>query len=203
MIGDTYATLPELKDYLRLAGSAEDGLLTQALESSSQEIERHCGRQFNKDTSASARVYVPSTERLVNVDDFHTTDDLVIKVDGSGDGTFENTVAAFELFPLNGVVDGQPGWPFYRIHPVRGDRFYCQHPYSRKATVQVTAQWGWASVPAPVTQACLILAAEAFELAKAPLGVAGMDAFGQIRVRENRMAASKLARYKRYGVHVG
>lgn len=203
-VGDPYATLGELKGYLKLTGSATyDDLLTQALESASDEIERHCNRQFNKDTAPSARVYVPDTYHLVQVDDFHTTTDLVVEVDGSGDGVFEQAITDYELFPLNGVVEGQPGWPFYRIRPLNGALFYCSFPYSRKATVRVTAQWGWAAVPPPVKQACLILAAENFQLKDAPFGVVGTDTFGEVRIRENRMVAAKLARYKRHGVLVG
>jgi hypothetical protein len=48
------------------------------------------------------------------------------------------------------------------------------------------------------------MAAETFQLKDAPLGVAGMDAFGSaLRVRDNAMAASKLAPYVRDRFLVG
>lgn len=204
-LNDPYATLAELKGYLQIPAAkvSLDAALTSALESASEEIERHCNRQFNKETVATARIYEPETLTTACVDDFHTTTDLVVEIDGSGDGTFETAITSYELTPLNGIVDGQPGWPFYKVRILDGARFPYPHPSTRRATVRVTAQWGWAAVPAPVRQACLIMAAETFQLKDAPFGVAGMDSFGTIRVRENRMASSKLARYCRSRVQVG
>lgn len=208
-IGDPYVTLAELKDYLfgseHVANTGNDMALTSALESATSEIERHCNRQFNAASSATARVYAPDTAHLVHVDDFHTTTDLVVEVDSSGDGSFSTVVPAssYELYPYNGVVDGQPGWPYQRIRLVGGTRFPSLWN-RRTGTVRVTAQWGWTTVPAPVQQACLIMAAETFKMRDAPFGVAGMDQFGALfRVRDNRIAAAKLARFVKNRIMVG
>jgi hypothetical protein len=69
--------------------------------------------------------------------------------------------------------------------------------------LQVTARWGWTAVPAAVKQACLILASETFRLKGAPFGVANMDQFGPIRVRDNPMAQKKLMPYALDPVMVG
>lgn len=206
-IGDTYVDLAELKSYLQIDASKTslDDALTSALESASSEIERHCNRQFNKATAATPRVYAPTALRAVEVDDFWTTTDLVVEMDTGGDGSFSTVVPStdYELYPYSGVVDGQPGWPYYKLRLVGGTRFPTLYN-GRRGTVRVTAQWGWDTVPAPVQQACLIIAAETFQLKDAPFGVAGMDQFGSVfRVRDNRMAAAKLARYVRNRVMVG
>ena len=206
-LGDTYATLDELKAYLSLTGqTAVDDQVNDALQSASREIERHCKRQFNKTTVASARTYAPDNYGLVRTDDFHTVTDLVVETDETGDGTFERTwtSADYELYPLNGVVEGQPGWPFWKVRK-SGSLWFpvCAFTGHKRATVRVTAQWGWLEVPAPVKQACLILAAMAFKLKGAPLGVAGMGDFGVVRVRNNRMAEDKLNDYCRDKVLVG
>jgi hypothetical protein len=62
--------------------------------------------------------------------------------------------------------------------------------------VQVTAQWGWAAVPDSVKQATKILAAEIFRLKDAPLGVAGFNDFGPVRVREVPQVSMLLKRYR-------
>ena len=200
MIGDLYATLVEFKSYLGdISDTQDDEELTSALESVTREIEDHTNRQFNDAGSVTTRVYRPKNSRRVKVDDFHTITGLVVETD-DGDGTFDTTWAAadYELEPLNGVVDGKPGWPYEQIIAV-GSRTF---PGARRATVRVTAQWGWATVPTPVKQACLILAAETFKLKDAPFGVAGFGEFGAVRVRNNPVAAKKLAPYIRNRVAV-
>jgi hypothetical protein len=204
-LGDNYATLDELKAYMSLTGQASmDDQMTDALTTASREIERHCNRQFNNTGTASARVYAPTLPRVVRCDDFYTTTGLILESDDSGDGTFPTvwTSAQYELEPVNGIVDGQLGWPYNKFRALSG--LWFPRPWTmRRNVVRVTAKWGWAEVPAPVKQACLLLAAENFQLKDAPLGVAGMGEFGVVRVRNNRMAADKLNRYCRESALVG
>lgn len=205
-LGDLYATLDEMKTYLSLTGqSAADDQLTDALNSASREIERHCDRQFNRTETATARVFKPSTSSACWVDDFYSASGLVLKTDADLDGVFETTwvAADYELNPLNGIVGGQVGWAYSKIRAVGTTNRFPLWCGPRTATVELTALWGWESVPAPVKQACLILAAMAFQLKDAPLGVAGMGEFGVIRVRNSRMAEDKLNDYCRNRVKVG
>ncbi|WP_157251115.1 head-tail connector protein [Nonomuraea typhae] len=201
-LGDPYATLAQLKSYLQVSDAVDDGELTGALTSSSREIEKHCNRQFNKATSATARIYYPDSACLAYVDDFWTTSGLVVKTDDGDDGTFETTWATtdFQLEPLNAVVDGESGWAYWRIRAIYSR---CFPITSRRAPLQVTAQWGWAAVPAPVQQACLILSAEVFKLRSAPFGVAGFGEYGAIRVRENPKVCALLKPYERNRILVG
>ncbi len=192
-LGDPYVTLDQLKAYLRLTDSVDDVELASALASASAEIEKYCGRQFNKATSASARVYQCTGSTLARVDDFHTTTGLVIAT-GPGDATYATTWATsdYQLEPLNGIVDGETGWPYSRIN-ARTQAF----PVAATATLQVTAQWGWNAVPAMVKQACLVLASETFKLKDAPFGVAGIGEYGPIRVKNSPIACRLLAPYRR------
>jgi hypothetical protein len=191
-LGDTYAVLADLKAYLGMQEDTRfDTSLTQALESVSDEIEQHCNRQFNKVTSATAREFRVMYTPFVIVDDFHTVTGLVIEADNL-DGVFTALTATdYELQPLNGVVDGQPGWPYNKIviRPTAVNRV------TRGGRLRVTAQWGWTAVPAPVKQACLIMAAATFQIKDAPFGVAGSDQWGSIRVKDNLMAQNKLSRF--------
>lgn len=201
-LGDSYATLEELKAYIpnnEMASSGDDDLLSDALASVSSEIESYCGRQFNKTDTATVRDYGPDevfalregsiVTRWARVDDFHDTAGLVVE---SGGTTW--SASDYVLHPRNGVVNGQPGWPYCEVYAAGSASF--------STGLSVTAKWGWTAVPAPVKQACLILAAETAHLRNAPLGVAGMDQFGVVRVRDNRMAAAKLARYCRDPIRV-
>lgn len=201
-IGDPYATLGQLKSYLQITDDTDDLELSDALSAASAGITKFCKRQFNVEASATARTYRPTRSGLAMVDDFHTITGLVIKTDDSESGVFGTTWSAtdYQLEPLDGIRDGEPGWPFWKIKTVPWSGLYFR-PCPR-ATLQVTAQWGWAAVPDPVHQACLILAAETFKLKDAPFGVAGFGDFGPVRVRDNPMAKAKLIPYRRNAVLV-
>lgn len=204
-LGDPYAVIEDVKEYIKIPNDNGqfDSLLDHASASATREINRQCNRQFNKATEASVRVFEPTARTWSYVDDFHTTAGLVVKTDADGDGVFETTIPAsdYELRPLNGIVDGDTGWPYNKI-VLLADRFpACTR---RAGVLQVTAQWGWEAVPEPVRSAFLIMVAETFQLKDAPFGVAGSDQFGNVfRVRDNRMAAAKLSRYTHNKLMVG
>ncbi len=195
-LGDTYVTLLELKDRLGDIGNEDDDVLQGALNAASRGIEKFTGRQFNDAGTATARVYRPDTHNRVQVDDFHTTTGLIVATDEGDTGVFGSTWTAgqYELTPLNGIVDGETGWPYSKIRAV-SDRYF---PCGRRATVQVTARWGWATAPAAVKEACLISAVEIFKLKDAPFGVGGYTDFGIMRVRDNPFVARMLAPYQRH-----
>lgn len=200
-----YATVDELK--LRIGASAtdKDAQIGEALATASREIDKWTRRQFHKTTTASSRVFRPDPDDYgvyITVDDFHTTTDLVIAVDYGDDGTFETTWSAsdYELRPLNGIVDGETGWPYCEIAAVGARRF---PTCSRRAAVQVTAQWGWSAVPPGVKEAALIVAADLFKLGDAPFGVAGYGDYGPVRIRENPVATRLLMPYRRDPILVG
>ena len=207
-LGDTYVSLPEFKEYLVGQANAnlsgQDGGLNDALMSASREIESYCSRQFNRVETATAREFEPDSYCHTYVDDFYTTAGLVVKLDSSGDGTFSQTLTSsqYELTPANGVVGGMPGWPFYKLQLLSGLRFPASYG-GRARTLQVTAKWGWADVPQPVRAACKIMAAETWKLKDAPFGVLGLDEFGVVRVRQNKLAVSKLAPYSKTRLLIG
>jgi hypothetical protein len=200
-LGDSYTTLEQLKSYLQIGDAVDDGEIEDALASASREIEKHCNRQFNAASTATARVYYPDTACLVKVDDFQTLAGLVVQVDTTGNGTFDTTwdAADYQPEPLNGIVDGQIGWPYNKLRAVANRVF---PTCARRAPIEVTAQWGWAAVPDPVRQACQILAAETFKLRSAPFGVAGFGEYGVVRIRENPKVCALLKPYERYPVMV-
>jgi hypothetical protein len=177
--------------------SRYDTELTDAALSISSEINGHCNRQFQKQTGATARIFVADSAGFVKVDDFWTTTNLVVE-SGTGYGTVWSA-SDYDLHPLNGVVDGVPGWPYYKIKVSDSGSLR----FVRGQKIRVTAQWGWAAVPAPVTQAAKIMAAATFQIKDAPFGVAGSDQWGSIRVKDNLMAQRKLSRFVTDPILVG
>jgi hypothetical protein len=192
---NTYASLADLKSYLGLTDLTSDIQLLDCLITSARSIEHICGRKFFAEQTASARVFAPAGTDVVRVDDFWTTTGLVVAIDSSDTGTYATTIAAanYELEPFNNNVDGETGWPYYQIRSL-----LCEFlPWNRRrASVQVTAKWGWSAVPGPVRQANIYLAEETLKMKDSPFGVAGFDQFGPVRVRENPKVLAMLAPYR-------
>jgi len=201
-LGDSYATVADLRSRLNITDTTDDTRLTAALSAASRGIERTCQRQFNTASTATARVYRPDSRYEAKVDDFSTTTGLIIKTDEGDDGTYDTTwdTSDYELFPLNGIQDGEVGWPYWRIRSVESRWF---NTWNRRAFLQVTAKWGWAAVPAVIAESTLIVAAEMFKLKDAPFGVAGFGDYGAVRVRENPVVGAMIKPYIREPVLVG
>ena len=135
------------------------------------------------------------------MDDFHTTTGLELTTDLDGDGVYETVWDpddAYILEPLDGIRDGVPGWPYWKIKAVDFNQFY----NSRRPNVQLTARWGWAEVPTSIKEATLALAEEVFKLKDSPYGIAGFGEFGFVRVRENPKIVSMLKDYRRRAIRV-
>lgn len=197
-IGGPYATVADMHSWLKVPDSKtdRDAEWTARLASSSMDINRWCNRQFGRDEVASTRTYRPDRYG-VDVDDFWTTQDLVITPYlGTTAGTAWN-LAYLQLEPLNGIVDQVPGWPYRRIrsmysrvpHPLMTQLFYAA------STVQVTARWGWAEVPVNVTTACLILAAADNKVTETPTNASGYSDYG-VRIRSSRIQSNPVAQEK-------
>jgi hypothetical protein len=193
-LGDPYVTTDELGVYLGADLADIGGLLSAACSAASEWVNQHCQRQFNNTVTATARAFKSRDCGTVEVDDFHTTTDLVIKTDTTDDGTYDTTwtTADYVLEPFDGIEAGMTGFPYRTIRAVESLQFPAR---TYRPRVQVTAQWGWAAVPASVTDATRIVAAFLYNLKDSPLGVASFTDAGLIRVRDIPQAAMLLKDY--------
>jgi len=207
--GDPYATLALLKTRLNINDTNDDVALTAALATASLDIEGWCGRQFNDYGTESARIYYPDDLVTITTEDFQSSAGFALAFDFSNSGTYSTVITSgnYQLEPLNGIVDGTGGWPFYRIHIIQTwtPIWWTSIGYPR-TSVQVTARWGWAAVPAPIQLACLMLAEENFKSKDAPFGVAGIAGIGlgggAVRVYDNPKIEALLSRYLRHPIQV-
>jgi hypothetical protein len=203
-LGDPYATLAQLKDRLGISVSdtVDDLTLNDALDGASRGIEAECHRQFNDAGTESARVFYPISSRIVRVDDFQSSAGLLLATDPGYDGVFEQawTASGFELRPLNGVVNGQTGWPYNKIMATPSTGLY--FPCTGRASVKLTARWGWSAVPKPIKIATLILAEDLSKLKDLPFGSGGYGEWGRIKARENPNVLLRIAPYMRSPLQV-
>lgn len=167
-ITNGYATLAELKAALRINDYIDDAALERAVEGASRRIDGVCDRRFYLDTTATARLFYASAPWRCDVDDIGSTTGLVVKTNTDGSGTYGTTWAAtdYELAPLNSLTKGEP---VTTIHGVA--QMFPTH--TSPAPVQVTAKWGWPSVPHAIREATILLAGRMFKRTDSLLGVAG------------------------------
>lgn len=197
---NAYADLADLKAELNIGGAdtSYDLKLELALNSASRQIDGYCGRFFYQDSALSVRTYYADDGEVCHVDDISTATGLIVKTDDNDDGTFENTLTLttnFILLPTNAAVR-YPVEPYTALRLVDSGITAFPMSYSGRPGVQVTAKFGWPTVPDDVAKACLI---QATQLAKASDAVFGGLSFeaGILRVRDtlNPMAAALVERY--------
>lgn len=144
-LGDPYASPEELEFRL---GFSDDGTFDRLLNAASRAVELFTRRQFNRDDDeypSTRRFRALDPERLP-VDDFYSLDGLEVEVDG----VFWDTTLNVDVRSPDGVVGGQIGWPYSDLFAVNRS-----WPILRRPTIAVTAHWGWAEIPAGITEATL------------------------------------------------
>lgn len=169
-IANGYCTLAEVKAALRLTDNVDDALIEGAIESAARRIDGVTGRWFYKTASTAISMY-PVDSYNVSVQDMANTS-IVVKTDDDGDGVFETTWTQgtdYQLEPLNASLNARP---YNRIVAIGGKTFPLQYNPD-PALVQVTAQWGWETVPHDIRQAAVLLSIRGFARYNAALGVVG------------------------------
>jgi hypothetical protein len=183
-ITNGYATRNQVKAALRIgtADTLDDDLIDNCVGAASRLIDGYCNRKFWQSGTAS-RVYQAEDSFYCSIDDIAGTA-ITLKTSSQADGTFDITWSPsdYQLEPLNGNLDGLE-WSYDKIRAV-GDYLFptVNANYGEQALVQVTAVFGWPSVPEPITQATIIQASRIFKRYDSPLGVAGFGDLGAIRV---------------------
>jgi len=184
-ITNGYATRNQVKAALRIgtADTVDDDLIDNCAGAASRLIDGYCNRKFWAVGSATSRVYQADNEFYCNIDDISGTA-ITLKTSSFPGNGFDVTwtVTDYQLEPLNANLDGLT-WSYDKIRAV-GDYLFptVNANYGEQALVQVTANFGWPSVPEPVTQATIIQASRLFKRYDSPLGVAGFGDMGAIRV---------------------
>lgn len=185
----SFATLDQLKDYLRIPSddTEDDAVLSLALGAAETAIKRSTGRSFESPTGAeraftAKKIADPTPYATgpltlyrysVEIDDtFTAAASVSVSYDPLGQGDFTADVAAgsFRMMPFNAPSLGKP---------------YTSILFNRSITlpldagsVGVTADWGWSAVPDTIVTATLLQAARYSKRRDAPFGVAGSPEVG-------------------------
>lgn len=181
-----YASLAQLREHYADTTNLTAALLERAINAASRAIDRYCGRRFWLDAAVTTRVYRPQDPYEVEIDDIGTSTGVIIKTDTTGDATWATTwdAADYQLEPLNSEVvaagDTVTPYAWWRIAAIDDKTFPVVT--SRRTTLQITAKFGWSSVPVDVEEACILQAASLFKRKEAVFGVAGFGEFGAVRI---------------------
>jgi hypothetical protein len=185
-ITNGYATLAEIKAYMSISDTTDDTLLENLVESASRSIDRIANRRFYLDATASARLYRAYSNIFVFVDDIGTTSSLVVKTDEDGNGTYSKTLTLNTDYILDPLTSQSLNRPFTQLTMVSNTESWPIFPgltsNGLRPGVQVTARWGWPSVPDDLNMACLILTADLYKRKDAPGGILGLGDLGVVRM---------------------
>jgi hypothetical protein len=173
-----YATLAQVKAALRITDSVDDTLLEMARVSASDLIDGYTGRTFTTSGTVT-RVFAPADDYVLQTDDLAGTAVTITSSTGA-DGVFDVTwkTTDYQLEPLNGVSNGQ-AVPFTRIRAIQD---YLWPTAGGEATVRVRGVYGFPSIPLVITQATVLQSSRIFTRLQSPLGVAGFNELGVVRV---------------------
>ncbi len=178
-----YVDLALVKKALRIetSDSIDDDILELSIEAASREIDGYCERVFYQTTET--RIFVPQDSFTTRIDDLVSL--TTLKTSSTGD-TFDVTWSAtdYQLEPNNGIAGGlvTPSTRIRAIGEYVFPTWIAQNVNHYEATVQVAGTWGWSAIPTAVEQAALLLTLRQYRRYESPLGVAGFDAMGVVRV---------------------
>jgi hypothetical protein len=181
-----YATLTQIKNYMSISDNTDNDLLEDLIESASRSIDRMANRRFYLDATASARLYRAYSDIFVYVDDIGTTSSLAVALDINGNGTYTKTLTLNQDYILDPLTASSLGRPFTQLTMVSNTETWPIFPgltqNGLRPGVQVTARWGWPSVPDDINMACLILTADLYKRKDAPGGILGLGDLGVVRM---------------------
>jgi hypothetical protein len=179
-----YATLPEFEAWVGLNDQIDTTVIDDIRITVTRWIDDYTGTHFWQDGTVGvpvARTFAPCNCgcRVLDIDDLVSI--TTLKTDDAGDGTYETTWSAgdYQLQPVN-----RPhGEPFNKVEAVGTLTFPMRTvPGSRANRIEITGVWGWAAVPAPVKQACLIQGSRVLKRRYSPEGVSSFGDLGLVRV---------------------
>ena len=180
-------------------GTALVTKIDDAIDAATTAIDNDTSRSFEL-ISAATKVFGEQGSML-RIPDLTAIDSL--KLDDNDDGVFEVEVAStgYELDTPHTEVDatGDALWPFETLRLL--DRNFPTGG-RRRRRIEIVGDWGWAAVPAPINQACSLLAAR---LAQRPesavFGVVTHGELGSTNIQWNDPDYLRLIKpYRHWGI---
>lgn len=180
-ITNGYCTLADVKAALRITDTIDDALIENSINAASRMIDQYCNRYFYSSPAGEVRYFQANDGFTCWIDDVQSVTDLKTS---STDPLIFDTIwqtGDYQLQPNNSKANGAYS-PYTMIQATDN---YLFPVWADIALVQVTGQFGWASIPDPIKFATIIQASRLFKRLESPLGVAGVSDMGIMRVGSN------------------
>lgn len=184
-----YATLADARAFARIVDvtdTADDTQMSLAITAASRAIDEATHRQFGLATGVAARYYTPrynprNGRWVVDIDDVMTSAGMIVKGDLDWDGVAETVITDYRLRPFNAAQDGM-AWEsiLFGITVVGFTALASSNVSSRslEGSLELTATFGWTTVPVTVKNACLLQALRFYKRRDSPYGIAGSPEMG-------------------------
>jgi hypothetical protein len=181
-------TVEQVKAYCRNEiPTDDDEWIEAAADAAEATLDHACQRRFQVASGTSARVFVPSDSEVVRIHDAVS----ITSVSNNGSTV---SLADYQLEPLNGLSQEGEARPYEQIRLTSGLWYIDQH----RATITVTASWGWTAIPARIEQAALIIAKEIIvNRDEVKLGLIGFSDVGGVTARTNPIVRATIEQYRR------
>lgn len=191
---ERYLSLETFQAWGHSETSYDTDLIIAAIDAATDWLDMACGRRFAVAGAGSARTYVPTfgSGRLM-IDDCTT----VTALTENGTALAENT--DYVLRPLNNLAASGETVPYDVA--LRLDKPW--YTNGHRATISVTATWGWAAIPTMIVEACKILTKEFLEQRDVRHGLVGFSEAGGIRATDNLKVRQAVERYSKLGYRAG
>lgn len=190
-------SVAEFVAYFRSEIQGDETFFQACLDAADEGVQDLCQRKFVVAAAASARSYVPKPcHDVLRIHDCTSVTTVVengVTLTAGVDFQAE-TAEGPQTTSWSGVV-----MPYEQLRKFSGTWYTDQH----KATVVATAAWGWAAIPESIKMACRVGAKDLADARDVKLGIAAVNDFGPLRVRENpavQLRAEKFMRTEAFGI---
>lgn len=165
--------------------------LIVSINAAARQIDSYCGRSehgFWIDTAVQTRTFMADDPWCCDIPmGIASTTGLIVKVDTNGDGTYPTTLTLNTDFLLAPFDADKRGWPWTEIRIIRSSSNYFTPSAYGRPNVQVTAKFGFPSVPDKVLKANIVQAVRLFQTSGAPFGSAGVGLDGAVLTMRSRL----------------
>lgn len=142
------STLANFKTFARVeTPSVDDVFLQAALDAAESTVRSLTGRYLVVAGAATARTFVPDESAILRFQDCTSVTSIV----DNGTTLVANT--DYQLEPINGLNVAGETVPFTQARRLNGT---WSSTVAGKASIAVTAAWGWAAIPGWAVQATLL-----------------------------------------------
>lgn len=171
-------TPEQLRDYLRIEVADEYPDLVGVVATVEDLLESICGRKWEVASGSSTRYYSPRAvgQDMIRIHD--ATAVTAVTDNGVALSVASSTVSGYQLEPINAMDWTGEARPYETIRYINNRWTFDGY----RATVGVTATWGWAAIPEQIKRAALVLGKDVWTYRDQP-DAANLDQFLRDKAR--------------------